>query len=56
MFKAATLRKPIYELGSPIFVTVDISPIGIGWVINQESEDEVQYSIQFGTKILSERQ
>ena len=56
MFKAATLRKPIYELGSPIFVTVDISPIGIGWVINQESEDGIRYAICFGAKVLSERQ
>ena len=29
MFKAATLRKPIYMHGPPIFVTIDTSPSSI---------------------------
>ena len=39
-----------------IYVTVDTSPTGIGWVINQEGEDGARYAIRFGAKVLSERQ
>ena len=34
--EAPALRKADYSEGKPIFVTVDTSPTGIGWVINQE--------------------
>ena len=37
-------------------MTVDTSPTGIGWVINQEGEDNARYVVRFGAKILSERQ
>jgi hypothetical protein len=39
LLKAPALRKAEYAGGKPIFVTVDTSPTGIGWVINQEDED-----------------
>jgi hypothetical protein len=39
LMEAPALRKADYSDGKPIFVTVDTSPIGIGWVINQEDED-----------------
>jgi hypothetical protein len=31
--------------GKPIFVTMDTSPTGIGWVINQEDKDDERYAI-----------
>ena len=37
-------------------MTVDTSPIGIGWVINQEDEEPHRYAIRFGEKILNDRQ
>ena len=36
--EAPTLRKAVYGKESPIFFTVDTSPTGIGWVINQKDE------------------
>ena len=53
---APALRRPIYEQGRPIFVTIDASPIGIGWVINQEDETGDRYAIRFGAKILHDQQ
>ena len=53
---APALRKAVYKEGVPIYVTVDTSPTGIGWVINQEGEDGARYAIRFGAKVLSERQ
>ena len=53
---APALRKVVYKEGMSIFVTVDLSPTGIGWVINQEGEDGARYSIRFGAKVLSEWQ
>jgi hypothetical protein len=31
---APALRNGIYDKGVPIYVTIDKSPTGIGWVIN----------------------
>ena len=39
-----------------IIVTVDTSPTGIGWVINQADSDGARYPIRFGAKVLNERQ
>ena len=50
------LRKAVYGKDIPIYVTVDTSPTGIRWVINQEDEDDTRFPIQFGSKVLSERQ
>ena len=33
---APALRKAVYEKGTPIYITVDTSLTGIGWVVNQE--------------------
>lgn len=49
-------ERPDYSNTKPTFVTVDTSPTGIGWVINQEDEDKNQYAIRFRAKVLSERQ
>ena len=37
-------------------MTVDTSPIGIGWVINQEDSKGKRYAIRFGGKVLQGRQ
>jgi hypothetical protein len=42
---APALRKWVYGNGIPIYVTVDTSPTGIGWVINQEGEDGERFPI-----------
>ena len=35
---------------------VDTSPTKLGWVVNQEDPDGTRFPIQFGAKVLSERQ
>ena len=37
-------------------MTIDTSPIGIGWVINQEDSKGKRYAIRFGGKVLQGRQ
>ena len=54
--EALVLRKPRYDHEHSIIVTVDTSPIGIGWAISQEEEDGSRYGIRFGAKVLIERQ
>ena len=49
-------RNADYTDGKPIYVTVDTSPTGIRWVINQEGEGNVRYAVRFGAKVLNERQ
>ena len=51
---ASALRKAVYGKDTPIYVTVDTSPTGIGWVINQEDDDGTRFPIRFGVKVLSE--
>ena len=51
---APALRKAEYTPRTPIYITVDTSPIGIGWVVNQEGEDGTRFPIRFGAKVLSE--
>ena len=53
---APALWKAVYDKGVPVCVTVDTSPTGIGWVVNQEDQDGVRFPIRFGAKVLSERQ
>ena len=53
---APTLRKAVYGKDTLIYVTVDMSPTGIGWVINQEEDNRTRFPIRFGAKVLSERQ
>ena len=36
---ASALRKAVYGQDTLIYVTVDMSPTGIGWVINQEDDN-----------------
>ena len=45
---APALRKAVYEKGTPVYITVDTSPTGIGWVVNQDDEDGMRFPIRFG--------
>ena len=51
---APALRKAVYEKGTPMYITVDTSSTGIGWVVNQEDEDGIWFPIRLSTKVLSE--
>jgi hypothetical protein len=53
---APALRKGFYGRNVSVYTTVDTSPIGIGWVVNQEDENGERFPIRFGAKVLSERQ
>ena len=52
--EASSLKRPDYE--RPVVVTVDTSPTGIGWVINQVNHGCDRDLIRFGAKVLNERQ
>ena len=56
LIKTLYFRKVMYIKRMPIYLTIDTIPIGIGWAINQEGEDDGQHSIRFGAKVLSEWQ
>ena len=53
---ASALRKAVYKLDTPVYITVDTSPTRIGWVVNQEDENDTRFPIRFSVKVLSERQ
>ncbi len=42
-----TLKKIDYECGKPVILTMDTSPIGIGWVIGQDNESGKSYAVIF---------
>ena len=50
------LRQVEYDSGRPVIVTVDTSPIAIGWAISQDDLDGKRFAIRFGARILTERQ
>ena len=50
------LRKAVYKQDTAVYITMDTSPTGIGWVINQEDENDVGFPIRFGAKVLREQQ
>mgnify|MGYP000241053363 CR=1 FL=1 len=56
LLKAPVLRKPHYSHGRKLIVTVDSTPIGIGWALGQEDNDKKRYVIRFGAKVLNSRQ
>ena len=51
--EASSLKKPDYK--RPVIVTVDTSPTGIGWVINQVNSEGDRDPIRFGAKVLNDR-
>ena len=53
---APALCKAEYAPSTPVYITVETSPTGIGWVVNQENEDGTRFPIRLGAKVLSERQ
>jgi hypothetical protein len=53
---AQARRKATYEEGKSIFMIVDASLIGIGWVINQEDPEGNRFAIRFRVKVLQTRQ
>ena len=53
---APVLRKAEYAPGTMVYITMDTSPTGIGWVVNQEDRDGTRFPIWFSVKVLSERQ
>jgi hypothetical protein len=50
------LRQVEYDSGRPVIVTVDTSPIAIGWAVGQDDTDGKRFAIRFGARILTERQ
>ena len=50
------LKQVEYNSGRPVIVTVDTSPIAIGWAIGKDDEERNRFAIQFGASILTERQ
>jgi hypothetical protein len=52
--RAESVKKPSYD--RPIIITVDTSPAGIGWVINQSDSDGARYPMRFKAKVLNIRQ
>ena len=50
------LKQVSYTCGRPVIVTVDTSPIAIGWAVGQDDEEGKRFAIRFGARILTERQ
>jgi hypothetical protein len=50
------LRKIDYKCNRPVILTVDTSPIAIGWAIGQDDPDGHRFAVRFGAKVLSARQ
>ncbi len=53
---ARVLQQLEYESQRPIVLTVDTSPITIGWVVGQDDEGGRRFATRFGARTLSERQ
>jgi hypothetical protein len=50
------LKKVDYECGRLVILTVDASPIRIGWTIGQDDDSGNRYVVRFGAKVLNSRQ
>ena len=50
------LRQVNYDCDRPVVVTVDTSPIAIGWAIGQDDGEGNRFAIRFGARILTDRQ
>ena len=53
---APALRKAVYRAETSVYVTMYVSPTGIGWVVSQEDKAGMRYPIRFSAKVLSEWQ
>ncbi|KAL3680995.1 hypothetical protein R1sor_023951 [Riccia sorocarpa] len=45
-----------YKCGRPVILTVDTSPIAIGWAVGQDDENGNRIAVRFGARVLSSRQ
>ena len=50
------LKQVNYDCKRPVIVTVDTSPIAIGWAIGQDDEERRRFAVRFGARILTDRQ
>ncbi|KAL3688563.1 hypothetical protein R1sor_014872 [Riccia sorocarpa] len=50
------LHRICYEDNKLVVLTVDTSPIAIGWAVGQDDGDGNRYAIRFGAKVLNNRQ
>ncbi|KAL3686784.1 hypothetical protein R1sor_013093 [Riccia sorocarpa] len=45
-----------YKCGRPVILTVDTSPIAIGWAVGQNDAEGNRFAVRFGARVLSSRQ
>ncbi|KAL3692591.1 hypothetical protein R1sor_006242 [Riccia sorocarpa] len=45
-----------YHCGRLVILTVDTSPIAIGWAVGQDDENGNRIAVRFGARVLSSRQ
>ncbi|KAL3682680.1 hypothetical protein R1sor_000702 [Riccia sorocarpa] len=45
-----------YKCGRPVILTVDTSPIAIGWAVGQDDENGNRIAVRFGARVFSSRQ
>ncbi|KAL3676054.1 hypothetical protein R1sor_026002 [Riccia sorocarpa] len=45
-----------YQCGRPVILTVDTSPIAIGWAVGQNDAEGNRFAVRFGARVLSSRQ
>ncbi|KAL3684155.1 hypothetical protein R1sor_002177 [Riccia sorocarpa] len=50
------LERVDYNCGRPVILTVDTSPIAIGWAMGQDDENENKIAMRFGARVLSSKQ
>jgi hypothetical protein len=50
------LRKIDYTEGKYIILTVDTSPLAIGWAVGQDDAEGLRFATRFGARVLSETQ
>ncbi|KAL3679949.1 hypothetical protein R1sor_022905 [Riccia sorocarpa] len=56
LVSSPTLRRIDYQCGRPVIVTVDTSPIAIGWAVGQDDGEGCRFATRFGARVLSSRQ
>ncbi|KAL2614093.1 hypothetical protein R1flu_025785 [Riccia fluitans] len=56
LVSSPTLRKIDYQCERPVIVTVDTSPIAIGWKVGQDDDEGCRFATRFGARVLSPRQ
>lgn len=49
------LQRISYEDGKSVILTIDISPIAVGWTLGQNDEEGNRFAIRFGAKRINEQ-